>query len=77
MKIHVKIFGALQKPEGKDDFQHEVKDGATIETLLLALGYHPRHVSAIVAELNGKQSRHTVKLKDGDEVVLSLAIGGG
>ncbi len=77
MKVRVKIFGALQKPEGKDDFPFEIKEGATVEKLLLALGYHPRHVSAIVAELNGKQTRHTAKLAEGDEVVLSLAIGGG
>ncbi|HNV69265.1 MAG TPA: MoaD/ThiS family protein [Candidatus Ozemobacteraceae bacterium] len=77
MNVHVKIFGALQKPQGRDDFSHEIKDGATVEKLLLDLGYHPRHVSAIVVELNGKQTRHTAKLAAGDELVLSLAIGGG
>ena len=77
MKVRVQIFGALQKPEGQGDFTRELKDGTTVEALLLALEYHPRHVAAIIAELNGKQVKHSVKLKDNDVVGLSLAIGGG
>lgn len=77
MKIQVKIIGALMKPAGKEDFSQEMPDQATIQDLLLKLGYHEKHLNIIMAAVNGKQKKNSTKLKNGDEVELSLPVGGG
>jgi sulfur carrier protein ThiS len=77
MNIHVIVFGTLLKPQGKDDFVQTVADGATVQELLLAIGYQPQHVKTILITLNGQHASHLKKLKDGDEVVLSVMVGGG
>lgn len=77
MKIHVQIIGALTKPDGKGDFQHEVAEGSTIKDMLIGLGYQASHVSMIQAAVNGKQKKNSQILKNQDTVELSLPVGGG
>ena len=77
MKIQVKIIGALTKPDGKDDFTTDLPAKATVTDLLKKLGYHEMHLSIIMAAVNGKQKKNSQVLKDGDEVELSLPVGGG
>ena len=77
MKIRVKIIGALTKPNGKEDFVQDIPDGSTIEKLLLDLGYNPKHLSMIMTAVNGKQKKQSYKLKNDDEIELSLPVGGG
>lgn len=77
MNIRVIIYGSLLRPEGKHDFVKEVAAGATVRDLIVALGYEPHHVTTILTTVNGRQASHHMKLKEGDEVVLSVMIGGG
>jgi sulfur carrier protein ThiS len=77
MNIRVIIFGTLLKPEGKHDFTQTMEDGATVKDLLVALGYQPLHVKAILTTVNGHHASPNKKLKDDDEVVLSVMVGGG
>jgi sulfur carrier protein ThiS len=77
MKVQVKIIGALMKPDGKEDFLHELPDGSTIRDLLLDLGYNEKHLSMIMTAVNGKQKKHSAKLAEHDEIELSLPVGGG
>lgn len=77
MNVRVIIYGSLLKPEGKSDFSQEVPDGATVRDLILALGYRAQHASVILTTVNGAQASHRMRLKDGDEVVLSVLVGGG
>ena len=77
MNIRVIIFGTLLKPEGKSDFAKTMEDGATVRDLLVALGYQPHHIKAILTTVNGHHASHNKKLKEGDEVVLSVMVGGG
>jgi sulfur carrier protein ThiS len=77
MNIRVIIYGSLLRPEGKHDYVKVVPAGATVRDLILALGYKPHHVMTILTTVNGVQASHHMKLKDGDEIVLSVMIGGG
>ena len=77
MKVTVKIQGALLKPLGKDDFEHEIGDHACLEDLLLDLGYQPSHLRLIIAAVNGSQQKLGYTLKHSDEVTLVLPASGG
>ncbi len=77
MKVRVKIIGALTKPDGKEDFVQEISDGSNLERLLLDLGYNQKPLAMIMTAVNGKQKKHSFKLKNDDEVELSLPVGGG
>jgi hypothetical protein len=77
MNIRVIIYGSLLRPEGKHDYTKDVPEGATVRDLIVALGYQPQHVAAILPTVNGVQASHNLRLKAGDEVVLSVMVGGG
>jgi molybdopterin converting factor small subunit len=77
MNIRVIIYGSLLRPEGKHDYLKVVPEGATVRELIVALGYKPQHVTTILSTVNGRQASHNMRLKDGDEIVLSVMIGGG
>jgi sulfur carrier protein ThiS len=77
MNIRVVIYGSLLRTEGKPNFIKVVPEGATVRDLLVALGYKPQHVATILTTVNGIQSSHNMKLKEHDEVVLSIMVGGG
>jgi molybdopterin converting factor small subunit len=77
MNIRVIIYGSLLRPEGKHDYVKVVPEGVTVRELIVALGYQPQHVTTILSTVNGRQASHNMRLKDGDEIVLSVMIGGG
>jgi sulfur carrier protein ThiS len=77
MNIRVIIYGSLLRPEGQHDYVKEVQAGATVKDLIVALGYQRQHVATILTTVNGAQASHNRKLQDGDEVVLSVMVGGG
>ena len=77
MKVHVRIQGAMAKPFGKDDFDHELTDGADLEDLLVGLGYHRAHLRFILAAVKSEQKKLGDRLADGDEIVLFLPTSGG
>lgn len=77
MNIRVIIYGSLLRTEGKRDFVKEVPDGATVRDLIVALGYQPHHVTTILPTVNRSEVSHNRPLRDGDEVVLAVMVGGG
>ena len=77
IKIKIEILGLLKKPRNLRNFEFEMPDNSTMEDLLLELDYSREHCRYILAVKNGiGADRHTV-LSDGDEVVLTLPVGGG
>jgi molybdopterin converting factor small subunit len=77
MSVHVKVLGALNKPFGQDDFDFQVAEGASLEDLLLKLGYHPSHLRFMLLAVNGQQETLGCRLRDGDQVLLTLPTSGG
>ena len=77
VRVRVKVLGALARPQGKDDLEVEVAAGASLEELLLTLGYARPQLRYIVTAVNGAQERLTCRLAAGDEVVLFLPASGG
>ncbi|MFA5141048.1 MAG: MoaD/ThiS family protein [Elusimicrobiota bacterium] len=77
MKVKVSIGGLLVKPRGKSEAELDLADNATVKDMLLALGYEDAHVPRIMASVNGTIRRPDYSLKDGDDVKLSILVGGG
>jgi molybdopterin converting factor small subunit len=77
MMVHVKVLGALMKPFGKDDFDHPVNERASLEELLLGLGYQAAHLRFIIASVNGVQRNLGQVLQDKDEIAFVLPTSGG
>ena len=53
----------------------EFEDGMMVKNIFEELKYHPASVAPI--SLNGKTVDENAALKDGDEIVLVPAVGGG
>jgi len=73
----VEIVGVLRKPEGKSNLTRELPEESTIRDLLVKLGYRDGHFRFIIPVVNGEHRPLEFKLSDGDEVVLTLPVGGG
>jgi len=77
LKIKIEIVGLLKKPQNLSRFEFEMPDNSTMEDLLQKLDYSREHCRYILSIINGvRGDRHTV-LSHGDEVVLTLPVGGG
>lgn len=77
MRVKVSIGGLLVNPQGKSEAELALPDGALVKDMLLALGYEHAHVPRIMTSVNGTIRRPDYALKDGDEVRLSILVGGG
>lgn len=77
MNVRVIIYGTLLRPEGQHDYVKTLPEPATVKDLLAAMGYQPAHAKAILVTVNGQHASPLKKLSDGDEVVLSVMVGGG
>lgn len=77
IRVHVKISGILIKPQGRDRLDLEVKPNTTVKKLLLSLGYDKKQLNRIMAVVNGTLRKPDYILNDGDNVSLSIIIGGG
>ena len=73
----VEIVGVLRKPEGKSNLTRELPEESTIHDLLVKLGYREGHLRFIIPVVNGEHRSLEFKLSDGDDVVLTLPVGGG
>ena len=77
MKIRAIIGGLLEKPSGVGEMELDMREGSTVRELLAAVGYCEAHIPRIMAAVNGTIRKGEHVLKDGDEVRLSILVGGG
>lgn len=77
MKIRVDHIALLHCDNLDADKSIELGRTATVTDLLNALGISEEHQKAVVPFINSERAKRTHSLKDGDEVFLSLAVGGG
>lgn len=77
MKLNVELQVYLQEysPNGAAKFEYELADGATVMTLVDALGV-PDELANIVI-IDGENTDHAHKLKDGAHVILIPPLAGG
>ncbi len=77
MKLNVELQVYLQEysPNGSAKFEYELADGATVMTLVDALGV-PDELANIVI-VDGENTDHAHKLKDGAHVILIPPLAGG
>ncbi len=57
--------------------QVELPDQASVSDLLHQIGIQAEHHKAVVPFINQERAKRSHRLKDGDAVFLSLAVGGG
>ena len=77
MQVKVRILGAVDKPMGKDAFEVEVPEGATIEQVLLASGYRKEHLKWFLVARNGEDCKLVTAVAAGDEVSVVFPTSGG
>lgn len=75
MKVKVKHYNLLIQKDCQSISNVDIRDGASIEDLLLMLGLQVEEIGIIV--VNGKETILGEKLQDNDLVALIPHIGGG
>lgn len=77
MKVNLKCFSALVKPEAcdyKDSTEYDLEDGQTVEGLVQRAGIAREDVK--IAFVNSRIVGLDTVLSDGDRVGLAPAVGG-
>ncbi len=77
MKIQVDHIALIHCNNLAEDKTIELDEQATVTDLLNALQIAPEHQKAVIPFINSDRAKRNHTLKDGDNVFLSLAIGGG
>ncbi len=77
MNIRVDHIALIHCDNLTADKSIELPEPATVTDLLNALGISTQHQKAVVPFINSERAKRTSDLHDGDEVFLSLAVGGG
>lgn len=77
MKVKVDHVAMLHCDHLPQDGVVELSSPSTMTDLLNALGIRPEHQKVVVPFINSERAKRTSPLNDGDEVFLTLAIGGG
>lgn len=77
MKVSVDHIALIHAKNLDANRQVELPDGASVKDLLDQIGIEPEHQKAVVPFINKEKAKRAHALQDGDEVFLSLAIGGG
>ncbi|MBR5230417.1 MAG: MoaD/ThiS family protein [Firmicutes bacterium] len=76
--VKIKLFGSLRLKTGCKGLDADVPDVKSACRLLAdTTGHNIKEFKNCVVIINGKQAKHSSKLKDGDELVLMAAAGGG
>ena len=77
MKLNVELQVYLQEysPSGAAKFEYELADGATVMTLVDALGVPDELANIVIVSGENTDPKHV--LKDGDEVILIPPLAGG
>jgi len=78
MQVHVEFIGPIARGDWavKQDFSLDV--GTVLRDFLVSIGYEREHVEHIIVVRNGKITKdlETV-LEEGDQLSLSVLLGGG
>ena len=77
MKVNLKCFSALARPEAcdyKNSTSYDLEDGQTVEDLVGRAGVDKENVK--IAFLNNKIVEFDTVLSDGDQVGLAPSVGG-
>ncbi|HPB31365.1 MAG TPA: hypothetical protein PLB62_07920 [Candidatus Sumerlaeota bacterium] len=77
ISVHVCVSGILLKPRGLNEFDLELARGSTVRDSLVAAGYAENHIPRIMTVVDGVLRPHHHVLESGQNVVLSIVIGGG
>ena len=77
MKVKVEHIALLKCDNLPADREVELPSPATVGDLLHVLGIRPEHHGVIIPFINSERAKRTSSLSDGDEVFLSMAVGGG
>lgn len=71
---HVAMLAVQGLPPGG---QLELPDGADVDRLLERIGVPDPFRHVVAPFINGRRGQRTTVLQDGDQVFLSLPVGGG
>ena len=77
IKVNIRVKGTLKKPFGKAQMEYSCEADTTIVELLTELGYIEEHLPFIMASVNGELRDHKYIVKENDNIMLFVNVGGG
>lgn len=78
MKINVTITGIVRKPSGESEITLNIEEGKEINKVLVEdIGYKEDELTYMFCFVNDKPVDIKTKLKENDNLLLTLIVGGG
>jgi len=75
--VHVEFLGPMRRPWRERERDVDIDAGATIGELMSQLGYTEEESRFFSVTINGERGRGNQVLTHGDQVTLTLVVGGG
>ncbi|MHA2304407.1 MAG: MoaD/ThiS family protein [Candidatus Hodarchaeales archaeon] len=79
ISVVVELMAAVRNPfpnkKRKNTF--EINQGISLRELLLQIGFQEEELNLLVPIVNGKRTRNDHLPKNGDQIFITLPIGGG
>jgi sulfur carrier protein ThiS len=76
-RVDVELVGPIRRPWREQKRTVDVPDGTSVADLLADLGYsstESEHMSVLV---NAERTRSSTRLGEGDQIVITVIVGGG
>lgn len=77
IRVKVELMPGLRRLRKEKNFDLDLPDDATIETLLTEVGFNEDEMRHLRIFVNNKEARLDKVLKDGDEIWVGVIMGGG
>ena len=76
-KVEVQFLGPIRRPWPERSRTVEIEGGTSVHDFLLEVGFAEKELKRIVIIYNGKRSKTSAVLNDGDSLAVGLPVGGG
>lgn len=77
IRVKVELLSGLRPVREERKFEIELHEGATVKELLLAVGFKEEEIGYLWPWLQKNRAPLYTVLKDSDEVVVGVPVGGG
>jgi molybdopterin converting factor small subunit len=77
IRVKVELLPGLKPIRGERKFETEVREGATVKDLFLAVGYEEGEIEHLRVWIGKSSASLNTVLKDRDEVTAGVPLAGG
>jgi sulfur carrier protein ThiS len=75
--VSVETFGLLNRTTEPNEFKLNISEGSTVYNILESIQLPKKDFDFIIIIVNNAVSKFDTKLNNGDEIVLTMHLGGG